>query len=139
MQSQESYHNNCRALLLLAVPCLEYRHSCLSCHKGIGPEEFRELHAAADGPHDVLRMISRSGPRGVSWQNQILARAQVNHEIFLLSTLEDRLVKQMMVTPIHSVEEGLDKALKAIGEDAKIAVIPEGPLVLPVVGTKRGR
>jgi nickel-dependent lactate racemase len=39
----------------------------------------------------------------------------------------------MMITPIRTVEQGLQKAFKIIGNDAEIAVIPEGPLVVPVL------
>lgn len=105
-----------------------------SCEKGIGPESFRELHANADGPQAVLRKIDGATNDGVGWQNQILARVQVNHQVFLLSNLEDKQAEEMMVTPIHSVEEGLEKARKILGPDATLAVIPEGPLVLPLVG-----
>jgi len=38
-----------------------------------------------------------------------------------------------MIVPIHSMEEGLEKAFQALGDDAEIAVIPEGPLVLPLL------
>jgi nickel-dependent lactate racemase len=105
------------------------------CHRGVGPEEFRAVHASAKSPEDVLTKLSRSLTRaeGVSWQNQILARAQLNHQIFLYSTLEDNAVRPMMVTPIHSIQEGLDKAFGALGRDANLAVIPQGPLVLPTL------
>jgi len=36
----------------------------------------------------------------------------------------------MMITPIHTVEEGLQRAFEALGKDAQVAAIPEGPLVL---------
>jgi nickel-dependent lactate racemase len=35
------------------------------------------------------------------------------------------------MTPVSTIEEGLAKALAVLGDDAEIAVIPEGPLVLP--------
>jgi len=62
-----------------------------------------------------------------------LARTQLKNDIYLLSGLEDSVVKDMMMTPIRSIEEGLEKAFKVLGNDAEIAVIPEGPLVLPLL------
>jgi len=104
-----------------------------SCSTGVGPEAFRELHASVDSPKEVLQKIKREEPIGVQWQNQILARAQLKNDIYLLSNLEDNVVKDMMIIPIHTMEEGLEKGFEALGDSAEIAVIPEGPLVLPLL------
>jgi lactate racemase len=109
-----------------------------SCHKGVGPGEFRALHALSKSPQEVLTKVSCADTIGVCWQNHILARAQMKHNIYLKSSLDDSLVEQMMVTPIHSVEEGLDMAFAALGKNAEVAVIPDGPLVLPVLKEGRG-
>lgn len=104
-----------------------------SCCTGIGPEEFRTLHASVSSPEEVLQKIKRLEPIGVQWENQILARIQMKNDIYLVSGLEDNVVTDMMITPIRTIEEGLEKAFKALGNDAEIAVIPEGPLVLPLL------
>jgi nickel-dependent lactate racemase len=104
-----------------------------ACSRGPGSEDFRILHASASSPGEVLEKLEKAGHTGGGWQNQILARAQLNHTVYLMSKMEDSAARQMMVTPIPSVEAGLDKALKVLGRKAEIAVIPEGPLVLPVV------
>ena len=104
-----------------------------SCCAGVGPEEFRALHASASSPKEVLQKIKRMEPIGVQWENQILARTQLKNDIYLLSGLEDSVVKDMMITSIRTIEEGLEKAFKALGNDAEVAVIPEGPLVLPLL------
>lgn len=104
-----------------------------SCCTGIGPEEFRTLHASVSSPEEVLQKIKRLEPIGVQWENQILARIQMKNDIYLVSGLEDSVVTDMMITPIRTIEEGLEKAFKALGNDAEIAVIPEGPLVLPLL------
>jgi nickel-dependent lactate racemase len=103
------------------------------CHYGIGPEEFRELHASVKTPKEVLQKIKREEPIGVQWENQVLARAQLKNDVYLISSLEDKLVRDMMITPVSSVEEGMEKAFKVLGNDAEIAVIPEGPLVIPLL------
>jgi nickel-dependent lactate racemase len=104
-----------------------------SCYTGIGPKEFRTLHASVNSPKEVIRKIRREEPIGVQWQNQILARTQLKNDIYLVSELEDDVAKDMMITPINTIEEGLQKAFKVIGDDAQIAIIPEGPLVLPIL------
>jgi len=104
-----------------------------ACGCGVGPEEFLKLHASVKSPREVLEKIKREEPIGVQWENQILARMQLKNDIYLLSGLEDKVVRDMMMTPIHSIDEGLEKAFQILGGGAKIAVIPEGPLVIPMV------
>ena len=104
-----------------------------SCFAGVGPEVFREVHASCGRPIEVLQKVRREEPIGVQWENQVLARTQLKNDVYLVSELEDSVVKDMMITPIRTIEEGLEKAFKVLGSDAEIAVIPEGPLVLPLL------
>ena len=103
-----------------------------SCFEGVGPEEFRALHASVRSPDELLAVLSRddSHAGGVSWQNQKLARAQVNHRIFLFSNLDDDVASSMMVTPIESITSGLEMAYNSLGGSAELTIIPRGPLVL---------
>ncbi len=104
-----------------------------SCRAGVGPGTFKLLHSCALSSDEVLKKIRNGECEGVPWQNQVLARAQAAKTIYLVSELDHAAVKEMQLTPIHSIKEGLEKAFGVLGRDAKIAVIPEGPLVLPVV------
>jgi nickel-dependent lactate racemase len=104
-----------------------------SCFQGLGPDSFIEAHACARTPREVLQILENTKKTNVGWQNQILARAQLNHEVFLYSDMDPEIVRQMMVTPVDSIEQGVAKAIEKLGENAEIAVIPEGPLVLPVL------
>jgi nickel-dependent lactate racemase len=103
------------------------------CNTGVGPTAFKMLHESASCPADVLKTIQVSEPQSIWWQNQFLARAQLNHTIYLVSSLEDRAAEKMMVTPIKSIEEGLSKAFRLLGEHATVGIIPEGPMVIPVM------
>ncbi len=102
-----------------------------ACNTGVGPEAFKRLHAEVDTPQEVLRKIKAEGPIGVQWQNQILARIQLTNDIYLVSELEDNLAEAMMVKPFPTVEAALSRALEILGDSVEIAVIPEGPMVLP--------
>ncbi len=104
------------------------------CNDGVGPKAFHELHASVRTPKEVLQAIMRQQPVGVQWENQFLARIQMKNDIYLVSSLKDNIVKDMMITPIRIIEEGLAKAFQVLGSNAEVAVIPEGPLVLPLLG-----
>ena len=104
-----------------------------ACSAGIGPEAFLELHASVSSPEEVRQLIKQKEPIGVQWENQVLARTQMKNDIYLVSELADSTVKDMMMTPVRTVEEGLEKAFQVLDRDAEIAVIPEGPLVIPLL------
>jgi len=106
-----------------------------ACDEGVGPEEFEKLHATSNSPSEILQKIRNEELKGVQWQNQILAHAQMRHEIYLVSNLKENVVTNMKMTPIRTIEEGLEKALNILGNDAKIALIPEGPSLIPLLGT----
>jgi nickel-dependent lactate racemase len=107
------------------------------CDAGLGPRSFYNLHSSSGSPRDVLERIKQGEHDGVQWQNLFLARAQLDHEIYLMSSLKPEQVQHMKMTAIPSIEEGISRALTALGKNAEIAVIPQGPHVLPSV--ERGR
>jgi nickel-dependent lactate racemase len=104
-----------------------------SCSNGIGPEEFLNLHRSVHSAAELLQKIKGRETTGVQWQNQILARTQLKNDIYLVSGLEDAIVRDMMMVPIPTIEEGLEKAFQILGRDAEVAIIPEGPSVLPIL------
>ncbi|KPK23154.1 MAG: hypothetical protein AMJ70_04210 [Dehalococcoidia bacterium SG8_51_3] len=104
-----------------------------SCSAGIGPEAFLELHRSVDSPKEVIRKVKREEPIGVQWENQILARTQLKQDIYLVSSLDDAVVNDMMMMPVSTIEEGLEKAFSILGKNAEVIVIPEGPLILPLL------
>jgi nickel-dependent lactate racemase len=107
-----------------------------SCNRGAGPEAFTRLHLSARSPAEVLEKIQSGGLNHLPWQNQRLACAQLIGDIYLVSELDNGMVKDMMMTPVRSIEEGLEKAFLKLGKKAQIAVIPEGHLVLPLGSTE---
>ncbi len=106
-----------------------------ACDTGIGPESFRELHASVNRPIEVLQKIKREQPIGVQWQNQVLAVIQLRNDIFMVSELDDQVLRDMMIVPINTIDIGLKKAFSILGDDAEITVIPEGPLILPLLSS----
>ncbi|MBO1265459.1 nickel-dependent lactate racemase [Proteiniclasticum sp. SCR006] len=65
------------------------------------------------------------------WQSQIFARILKNYKVIYISEAEDQIVRDLHMTPAHSIEEALEKAEEMIGnKEAKIAVIPDGVSVI---------
>jgi lactate racemase len=108
-----------------------------TCSEGAGPEAFTQLHMSCTSPAEVLKNIKTGGFNHLPWQNQRLAQAQLNTDIYLVSGLDDSLVKDMMMTPVASIEEGLNRAFQKMGSQAEVAVVPEGHFVLPLLKNTR--
>jgi nickel-dependent lactate racemase len=103
------------------------------CNEGVGPRSFYDLQAACRTPDEVIRRIQSQDAEGVAWQNQILARVQQKHPVYLVSCLPDKVVETMGLHPVASLEAGIDQALRQLGKNSTIAVIPDGPRVLASV------
>jgi len=101
------------------------------CNEGIGPDMFYKIHEKYDTPEEVLEYIKNNEPIEAQWENQVLAEVQKKAKIFLKSDLEDKVVKDMIIEPVSSLEKGLKKAFDELGRDAKVVAIPEGPMVIP--------
>jgi nickel-dependent lactate racemase len=122
---------------ITTASCITKKGGCIiavsKCERGAGPEEFWKLHKEAGSPNKVLAAIKNKEFVGVQWQNQMLARVQLNQEIYLVSELQDSMVEDFMIEPADSVEAALAESMEKFGENARIAILPEGPATLPVI------
>jgi len=105
------------------------------CEEGVGGPEYEKLVRSFKTLDEFMDAILNRGFSSIDqWQLEQLAYAGRKAEVFLYSGGLDReLQKELFVEPVDSVEEGIEKALARHGGDAKIAVIPKGPYVLPAV------
>ena len=65
------------------------------------------------------------------WQSQIFARVLQKAAVLYLSDAPDEMVRALHMTPVHSVEEGLEQARLILkNPDASVTVIPDGVSVI---------
>lgn len=97
---------------------------------GHGGEAFcRELMASPDMDTLMAGILRRA--RGETlpdqWQAQILIRVLRKARVVYISDAPDALVRQLHMTPAHSLPEALEQAAKLLGrEDGTVTVIPDG-------------
>jgi lactate racemase len=101
--------------------------------EGIGSPEFSGLLKRLENPMQFYELTMK--PNYVA-KDQWMIQELVNglHRCQLLYYTEgiaDEELRQCLVQPIASVEDGIDQALRHHGHNASILVIPEGPYVLP--------
>ena len=101
-----------------------------SCREGMGEATFEEWMRSAETPRDLIRRIEadfRLGGHKAAAIAMVLERAQ----IYLVSDMDEDLVRQIFMTPFHSIQEALDRAFEELGGDAGVIVMPYGGSTLP--------
>ncbi len=68
------------------------------------------------------------------WQLVMLSKVLTHCKVKVVTDgITPDMLRQCLVEPAPSVEQAVADSLKEYGPDAKLAVIPKGPYVLPYV------
>ncbi len=101
---------------------------------GRGHENFYQLIAEAKNPGETLERIRREEPIKDQWEAQILAQILMKANVILVTkNIKHSLIEEMHIFPASSSEEALEQAYRIAGRNSRIAVVPEGPYVIPEV------
>jgi nickel-dependent lactate racemase len=107
-----------------------------ACSEGIGSEEYRKAQERliADGPDKFLRSLLAKDFADIDeWQTEMQLKSTRATRVQLFTTGLKGADRDITgVEMIDSVEDALEKAL-ARSKGGGLAVIPEGPYVVPVV------
>ena len=112
---------------------------CQENAEGIGNEEYTELMLSVDDPHEYVKHALATGENHIDqWALHQLEKVLRQRKIYNYSTgIPPEQQLQLFVEPVSSVEAGLEQALTQHGPDATVAVIPEGPYVMPCLASDR--
>lgn len=105
------------------------------CSDGIPSHgNFFEILTSRPTPREMLDMIEAPGYRVFDqWEAQKLALIQVKAEVQLYSSLDPELVRKVNLEPVTDLETGIRQALEKHGPEARLAVLPAGPLTIPYI------
>ncbi len=100
--------------------------------EGVGGPEFSELLFSTADPHARMCQALAGAACGIDhWQFQELEKVLQHCEVLNYSTGIDAATQaRLFVQPVAGVEQAVAQALARHGDQARIAVIPEGPYVL---------
>jgi lactate racemase len=109
------------------------------CQEGIGSPHFTDTLLQTD---DLNAFVEKTFDPGFfvpdQWEVHELHKAVSKAEVLMYTEgIPADTLSRCFVTPIRSVEDGIQSALQKHGQNARIAVIPKGPYVIPTV-THRG-
>ncbi len=106
------------------------------CWDGIPSHgEYQRLLWEAASPHDLLRLVSAPGFRcHDQWEAQVQAQVQLKARVHVYAGgLSEEELRRAHVIPCRSIEETVAQVLRE-RPGATIAVLPDGPQTVPVVG-----
>lgn len=111
------------------------------CSEGLGSEHYAaaQRKLIEHGPTGFLERISGQPQADIdAWQTQMQTQATAKGDITLFSRLDDAAAALTGVTCCSTQEDFERKLATAIANssDQRVAVIPEGPYVIPFVQTK---
>ena len=102
-----------------------------SCREGLGEKTFEEWMLGASGPDELVERIQKDFRLG-GHKAAAIATVRKKADIFLVSDLEDSLVRRLFMEPFPSVQAAYTAALQKTGNDATVLAMPYGGSTLPV-------
>ena len=121
--------------LLTAVEIVKQGGSILlvaACSEGIGSKPFTDLIFKTDDLTAFVQGLYNPANFVIDqWQLEELAKVARKADIYFYTDgIPYHQRAKLFVHPLKSAQEGVEELLTLYGEDAQIAVIPEGPYVL---------
>jgi nickel-dependent lactate racemase len=107
-----------------------------ACEDGL-PDHglYADLLARGKSPEGVLAMVSKPGfTAHDQWQVQIQAQIQRHAEVHVYSDgLTEQQIRDAHFSPCLNLEDTMEKLLSKFGSNARICVLPDGPLTIPYI------
>jgi nickel-dependent lactate racemase len=103
------------------------------CREGVPANSpLDRLLRSASSPAELLAMLATPGfMRPEQWQAQIQALIQRRARVLVYSSLPDEVIRAAHLTPCHDIAASVSQALDQAGPQARVAVLPQGPLTIP--------
>ena len=108
------------------------------CREGMPANSpMDKMLRGVSGPEAVLALLAASGKaRPEQWQAQILALIQRRANILVYSSLPDEIIRAAHLKPCRDIAATVAETLGKIGGQARVAVLPQGPLTIPYLKPK---
>lgn len=110
------------------------------CREGVpANSSYDRLLRNASGPEEILvRLASGGRTQPEQWQAQIQALIQRQAKVMLYSSLPDATVRAAHLAPCREISATIRDLLETHGPEARVAVLPQGPLTIPYLATPVG-
>lgn len=86
------------------------------CYEGTGPREFYEILKSSEDPEEIIEKVEKNYTLGAHKSTNLLNFLK-NHDMYIVSDLDDEIVENSFCKPFDNVEEALKKAHNHIDRD----------------------
>jgi nickel-dependent lactate racemase len=103
------------------------------CREGVPAKSpLDQLLRSAASSEEILALLATPGfVRPEQWQAQIQALIQRRASVLIYSSLPDETIRAAHLTPCRDISAAVNERLAQLGPDARVAVLPQGPLTIP--------
>jgi nickel-dependent lactate racemase len=101
-----------------------------SCAEGLGEHVFEEWMLGSKTPQEMVERIQKDFQLG-GHKAAAIALVLEKSDIYLVSEMEADFVESIFLKPFTTVQQAFDAAIKALGEDASVLVMPYAGSTLP--------
>lgn len=102
-----------------------------SCKEGLGEDVFERWLMEALKSQDLIDRVKARFELG-GHKAAAIAMVLQNVRVFLVSEMDREFVKKIFMEPYEDVQSAYDSALKTLGCDASVILVPHGGSILPV-------
>ena len=101
-------------------------------HKYLKDQTEISMVMYCTNPEEILTLLSTPGfERPEQWQAQIQALIQRKADVRVYSSLDNDTLRATHLTPCADISATIAEELGKHGPDARVAVLPQGPLTIP--------
>ena len=106
------------------------------CREGVPADSpLDKLLRSASSSEEILAMLATPGfVRPEQWQAQIQALIQRKATVLVYSSLPAEVIQACHLTPCGDIGAAVKERLQQLGPQARVAVLPQGPLTIPYLG-----
>lgn len=103
------------------------------CREGVpAGSPMDQLLRQVSRPEEILTLLATPGfVRPEQWQAQIQALIQRRANVLVHSALPDEVIRAAHLQPCHDIGATVREFLQVHGPQARVAVLPQGPLTIP--------
>jgi nickel-dependent lactate racemase len=101
-----------------------------ACPEGFGNQTFEDWMLTTSTPEAIISKIQKNFVLG-GHKAAAIAAIQQRASVFLVSDLDDEIVRKMGITPCNNPQSALDSALRFLGQTSEVCVLPQAISILP--------
>lgn len=103
-----------------------------ACRKGVGPDTFLKLLASASTPGEALDKIAEMYKLGYHKAAK-MAEIGLKCKMMAVTKLDPEIARSAHLTPMKSVQQAVDEAVKELGPDSKVTFMMDAVITVPKV------